>query len=65
MLKPGVALLPRRFDEAGLVQDREASLRITRWAYGQVARAGGQVWVEKDVLVPTRLRDEGRTSRIR
>jgi hypothetical protein len=44
--------LPRRFDEAGLVHDREASLRITRWAYGQVARAGGQVWVEKDVLVP-------------
>jgi hypothetical protein len=31
--------------------DREASLRIARWAYGQVARAGGQVWVEKDVLV--------------
>ena len=43
--------LPRRFDQAGLVHDREASLRITRWAYGQVARAGGQVWVEKEVLV--------------
>ena len=44
--------LPRRFDDAGLVHDREASLRITRCAYGQVARSGGQVWVECDVLVP-------------
>jgi 5-methylcytosine-specific restriction endonuclease McrA len=44
--------LPRRFDEAGLVHDRDASLRITRWAYEQVATSGGQVWVRKDVLVP-------------
>jgi 5-methylcytosine-specific restriction endonuclease McrA len=43
--------LARRFDEAGLVHDREVSLRITRWAYEQVARNGGQVWVRKDELV--------------
>ena len=44
--------LPRRLDEAGLVHDREASVRITRWAYQQVARSGGQVWLRKDELVP-------------
>jgi len=44
--------LQRRLDEAGLVHDRRASVRITRWAYEQVARAGGQVWVRKDELVP-------------
>lgn len=48
----GLYELARRFDDAGLVHDRAASLRITRWAYGQVARAGGQVWVKSDVLVP-------------
>ena len=42
--------LRRRLDEAGLVHDREASVRITRWAYEQVGRAGGQVWVREDVL---------------
>ena len=40
--------LPRLFDEAGLVHDRDASNKITRWAYEQVARQGGQVWVKKD-----------------
>lgn len=44
--------LPRRFEQAGLPHDGIASSRITHWAYGQVARAGGQVWVEKDMLVP-------------
>ena len=43
--------LDRRFEHAGLVHDREASLRITRWAYEQVARQGGQVWVEGNELV--------------
>ncbi len=43
--------LPRRFQEAGLVHDWTASRTITRWAYGQVAQAGGQVWVRGDELV--------------
>ena len=44
--------LPRRFAEAGVPHDWDASIRITRWAYDQVARAGGQVWVRGTVLVP-------------
>ena len=44
--------LPKRFRAAGVAHDREASLRITRWAYDQVARAGGQVWVRGKVLQP-------------
>ncbi|MFO7893045.1 MAG: HNH endonuclease domain-containing protein [Longimicrobiales bacterium] len=43
--------LDRRFEHAGLVHDRRASLRITRWAYEQVARHGGQVWVRDNELV--------------
>lgn len=43
--------LDRRFEHAGLVHDREASIRITRWAYEQVARQGGQVWVRDNELV--------------
>jgi 5-methylcytosine-specific restriction endonuclease McrA len=43
--------LPRRFEEAGLVHDRVASLKITRWAYQQVARERGQVWVKGNELV--------------
>jgi len=47
----GLYELPRRFEEAGLVHDRGASTKITRWAYQQVARQGGQVWVEGTTLV--------------
>ena len=43
--------LDRRFEHAGLIHDRSASLRITRWAYDQVARQGGQVWVQDNQLV--------------
>ena len=44
--------LPRRFAEAGVAHDWQASLRITRWAYDQVARASGQVWVRGRTLEP-------------
>jgi hypothetical protein len=44
--------LPRRFAEAGVPHDWQASLRITRWAYDQVARSGGQVWVKGRELEP-------------
>ncbi len=44
--------LPRRFAEAGVAHDWRASLRITRWAYDQVARSGGQVWVRGKELEP-------------
>jgi len=47
----GLYELPRRFEEAGLVHDRGASTKITRWAYQQVARQGGQVWVKGKTLV--------------
>ena len=42
--------LPRRFEEAALVHDGGASIKITRWAYQQVARQGGQVWVKGKTL---------------
>jgi 5-methylcytosine-specific restriction endonuclease McrA len=44
--------LPRRFEEAGLPHDWQASLSITRWAYDHVARAGGQVWVKGREMEP-------------
>ena len=47
----GLYELPGRFSEAGLTHDLEASNRITRWAYGQVAGQGGQVWVKGGTLV--------------
>ena len=47
----GLYELPRRFDEAGLVHDRGASTKITRWAYQQVAGQDGQVWVKGKTLV--------------
>jgi len=63
-LKPGIAFcfrqfyfgasgrdLPRRFDEAGLVHDRAASNRITRWAYAQVAEQGPYTRVRMTVGV--------------
>jgi hypothetical protein len=48
----GLYELPRRFEEAGLLHDHTASNRITRWAYGQVAGQGGQVWVKGRTLEP-------------
>ena len=47
----GLYDLGARFDDAGLVHDAGASLQITRWAYDQVARAEGQVWVKGNELV--------------
>ena len=47
----GLYELPRRFEQAGLVHDRGASTKITRWAYQQVSRQGGQVWVKGKTLV--------------
>ena len=35
----------------GLVHDHAASTKITRWAYQQVARQCGQVWVKGKTLV--------------
>jgi hypothetical protein len=35
--------LPRRFAQAGLPHDRQASLSISWWAHDQVARLGGEV----------------------
>ena len=33
------------FDQLGIQHDLAATLRVTEWAYGQIHRAGGQVWV--------------------
>jgi hypothetical protein len=44
--------LPRRFAQAGLPHDWQASRSITWWAYDQVARAGGQVWVKGKEMEP-------------
>jgi len=38
--------LAERFTAAGFQQDWPSSLRVTRWAYAQVERSRGQVWVE-------------------
>ncbi len=46
----GLYDLPRRFEGAALVHDGDASIKITRWAYQQVARQGGQVWVKGKTL---------------
>lgn len=43
-------MLGERFDQAGVLHDWVASVQVARWAYGQVERAGGQVWVEGEVL---------------
>ncbi len=43
--------LDRVFSDAGLVADGRASVRITRWAYEQVASTSGLVWVRGDDLV--------------
>jgi hypothetical protein len=44
--------VPRRFAEAGVPHDWHASFRITRWAYDQVTRSGGQVWGRGRELEP-------------
>jgi hypothetical protein len=46
------AALDAEFSARGLIADRTASERITRWAYGQVEAAGGRVWIAGDDLVP-------------
>jgi hypothetical protein len=40
------------FQDMGITFDLTASRRIARWAYRQVARADGQVWVEGTLLRP-------------
>ena len=40
------------FGERHVLHDWPATRRIARWAYGQVQRAGGQVWVGKGALRP-------------
>ena len=37
--------LEATFDERGILHDLPATQRVAVWAYGQVERAGGQVWV--------------------
>ena len=37
--------LAGRFDHGGLAHDLGATSRVARWAYGQVARTQGRVWV--------------------
>lgn len=44
--------LPRRLEEYRLAHDHDGTLRITRWAYQQVERADGWVWVRGNELVP-------------
>ncbi|MFC1575531.1 HNH endonuclease [Gemmatimonadota bacterium] len=48
--RAGLYELPRRFEEAGLVHDGDASNKVTRWAYRQIASQGGQVWVKGRTL---------------
>lgn len=38
------------FDERGVLHDLGATERVARWAYGQVDRVGGQVWVREGEL---------------
>ena len=42
--------LTERFRDAGLAADSLASFRITEWAYEQVEKANGQVWLNKTVF---------------
>ncbi len=44
--------LEQGFDERRVLHDWPATRRIARWAYGQVHRAGGQVWVQANELRP-------------
>jgi hypothetical protein len=43
-------VLTAGFQDIGVAFDLEASRRIARWAYRQVATAGGQVWMEGSEL---------------
>ena len=44
--------LEEGFDKCKVLHDWPATLQIARWAYGQVHKAGGQVWVEAKKLRP-------------
>ncbi|MXX68127.1 MAG: HNH endonuclease [Gemmatimonadales bacterium] len=46
------------FEERRVLHNWRATLQIARWAYGQVQRAGGQVWVQTNEL--TRLSGDWR-----
>lgn len=43
--------LDQRLIDAGLPSDSSASLRITEWAYEQVEKANGQVWLSNAVFL--------------
>ena len=42
--------LDQRLIDAGLPSDSSASLRITEWAYEQVEKSKGQVWLQQSVF---------------
>lgn len=42
--------LGERLNDAGLPNDQLASTRIAEWAYSQVEKANGQVWIEQSVF---------------
>jgi hypothetical protein len=44
-------VLSAGFSEAGVLFDSTASEGIARWAYGQVERIGGRVWIHGKTLV--------------
>lgn len=44
--------LDRAFAAANILADRATSIRVTRWAYGQVSATDGLVWVKAEELVP-------------
>ncbi len=44
--------LAERFQHANLLHDCSASFRITEWAYEQVDKASGQVWLSRAVFQP-------------
>lgn len=43
--------MAERLQDAGLPSDSLASLRITEWAYEQVEKANGQVWLNNAVFL--------------
>lgn len=43
--------MAERLKDAGLPSDSLASLRITEWAYDQVEKANGQVWLNGEVFL--------------
>lgn len=43
--------MAERLQDAGLPSDSLASIRITEWAYEQVEKANGQVWVNDSVFL--------------